>query len=445
MHIIIIGAGVVGQTLAENLDNSHEIVVIDQDEDLVKTISYELDVLTISGDGTKLSVLREAGIEDADRVIACTGDEQTNIVACGTAKTASEVFTIARVKRRDLLETWKEKKEAYNVDHMVCSDLLAAEAIFQIAGLPGALDTDTFGDGVVRMAEFKVASESPFVHRSVAEIDEKNSLTIAAISRDGDDFIIPDGDTEINADDRVIVIGPPEKIRATTEQITGSDVTLPDEVVLIGGTEVGFHAAQIFNDHGYKTRLVEQNEQRARQIAEDLPDTTVMQHDATDIDFLEREHIGEADLVVSALTSDEKNLLAALLSERMGAARTVSLVHQPAYSRLFETVGIDAAVSTQEETAEAVTRFTRQEDTEKVSMIGSQDGEVIEVKIDDESEFVGVDIDTMTDKLKNRVVIGSIIRDGKPVTPRGETTVKVDDHIVIFTKTEYVDAILKKI
>ncbi|OAQ53992.1 potassium transporter TrkA [Natrinema mahii] len=443
MYVIIVGAGEVGRSIAANLEDGHDVVVIDRDADVVDELTYSLDVLTIRGDGTDLDILREAGLEQAGLVIACTDNDETNAVVCGAAKAAGDVFTIARVRRRTLLETWQGSQGAFGVDFMVCTDLLTARAIFRISGLPSAHDVDTFAGGLVRMAEFDIPTDSPIVDLTVSEADCYDSLTFAAIFRD-DEMIVTRGDTHIRAGDRVVVIGSPESINEFADEVA----TKPDdaeEVVIVGGSEVGYQAAREFEDHGFRPRLIERDHERAREIAESLPNTMVMESDATNSEFLAREHVGEADVVVAALDSDEKNLLVSLLADRLGVDRTVAIIENPEYADLFETVGIDVAINPREETAEEIIRFTRTDNTEKIAMLEHDRAEVIEIEVGPESALAGREIVDATDDLPDGVVIGAISRSGDHITPRGSTVIQPGDHVIVFVDATILDDVLELI
>lgn len=442
MRVIIVGAGEVGQSIANNLAATHDVVVIDRNGDLVEELTYEIDALVIQGDGTNLSVLKEAGIGDAELLIASTDNDEVNIVACGVARTTGDVFTIARVKRHNLLQTWQSTENAFGVDFMASSDLLTAEAIFRLSGFPGAHDVDSFIGGLVRMAEFEVGEESPIVEQTVQEADRYDSLTFAALFRD-DELIIPRGDTVIQRDDRVVVIGSPDSVRQFAIDTARSGTTDIDEVVIVGGTEIGFHTARLFEEHGYRPHLIEQDPDRAREIAELLPDTSVWEHDATDKSFLEREHMDEADMVVAALAHDDRNLLVSMLAKKLGVGRTISVIENTEYADLFEAVGIDVAVSPREETAEEIVRFTRDEHTEKVAMLEHDRAEVLEFEIDEDSEIAGRKITEITDEFPACVVIGAISRDGTLVIPRGDTVFEAGDHVVLFTETSVIDDVTK--
>ena len=445
MRVIVIGAGEVGRSIAANLADSNEVVVIERDPEIVEELTYSLDVLSIAGDGTSLDVLEDADVEDADIVIASTDNDETNLVACGTAKTVSDAFTIARVKKTNLLDTWRRAKGAFGVDFMVGSDLLTAHAIVQIAGLPGAHDADVFAGGAVRMAEFEIDAESPIAGETIQEADRFESLTFAAIFREGE-VTIPRGDTQIRAADRLVVIGSPESVQDFATQLYPAEARNgAEEIVIVGGSDIGFQAARIFEEHGLSPRLIEQDPDRARELAEELPKTTVMQSDATDTEFLSREHVGDSDLLISTLENDQKNLLVSLLAERQGVDRTVTVVESPDYIDLFEAVGVDIAINPREETAEEITRFTREGEAENVAMLESDLAEVVEFEVNRDSLLVGQTIQDAMADLPECVVVGAITRDGTHITPRGDTRVEAGDHVVVFLATEVLDDVLEKL
>ncbi|WP_090621468.1 Trk system potassium transporter TrkA [Natrinema salaciae] len=441
MRALVIGAGEVGSNIAASLDDEHHVVVVDTNADRIDDITYSHDVLAIQGDGTSIGTLRDAGIENADLVIASTDVDETNIVICGAAKAVSDPFTIARVRKPNLLRTWEQSEGAFGVDFMVCTDLQTAETIVRIAGLPGAHDVETFADGLVRMAEFEVGADSPIAGETVSEADRFESLTFAALLRD-DDVIVPRGDTVINDGDAAVVIGSRESVRAFASSLT-PEPTLEDanEIVVVGGTEIGYQTARLFEADGLEPRLVERDPARARDLAERLPGTLVLQSDATDIDFLVREHVDESDIVVATLESDEKNLLVSLLAKRLGVQRTIGIVESGEYVDLFETVGIDVGVNPRLVTSEEITRFTREQRTENVAMLESDRAEVLEIEVEADSVLFETRIQDAMGELPDGVVIGAISRDGELITPRGETVVRGGDHVVLFVDTAVLDAV----
>ncbi|PSQ08986.1 Trk system potassium transporter TrkA [Halobacteriales archaeon QS_5_70_15] len=437
MRVVIVGAGEVGSNIAAGLADSHDVVVIDKDASLVDELTYDRDVLAVHGDGTDIDVLREAGIAESDMLIASTDVDETNIVVCGTADVLCDAFTIARVKRPQFLRTWENERRAFGVEFMVCTDLLAAENIVGVIGLPTARDVDTFADGLVQMAEFEIPAESPVSNQTVSEADRFDSLTFAAIIR-GEEIVFPAGETVIEPGDEVIVIGSPDAAREFSTAISPEEGR-PRDVVIVGGSEIGYQTVRLLEKRGFKPRLVEQDPDRARWLAEQLPKTTVLESDATDQAFLERERIGDADLLLATLDSEQQNLLATLLAKRLGVDRTVAVVDTGAFADLFEAVGVDVAVSPREATAEEITRFTRAQRAENVALIDGDRAEVMEVEIDAESAIAGRSIREFVPDLPDGVVVGAITRGGRLTTPRGDTVVEPDDHVVLFADADAVE------
>ena len=437
MRVVIVGAGEVGSSIAASLCADHEVVVVDRDSDRVESLTYSLDVLPVEGDGASLETLTEASVGDADMVIACTDNDETNIVACGTVKTISEAFTIARVRNTKYLDTWNNAEGALGVDLMVGTNLLTARSISRVIGLPAAHDVDAFADGLVRMAEFTIHDDSPVAGTTVAAADRFDSLTFAAIIRD-DDVVIPRGDTCLLDGDRVVVIGSPESVGDFATTMRG-EIGSIDDVLIVGGSDIGRQTADVLSEEGIGTRLIEPDPEHARVLAEALPDTTVLNADPTDQEFLEREHIAEVDVVVAALGNDEQNLLAGLLAKRMGADRAIAVVEEGSYIDLFEAVGIDVAVNPRKAIAEEITRFTRERHAENVAMLESDRAEVLEIEVDEASVLTGRPIAESIGDLPDGVVIGAITRDGAFVQPRGDTVIERGDHIVVFADTDVLD------
>ncbi len=442
MRVIVVGAGEVGSNIAAGLADAHDVVVVDIDPGRVEELTYSLDVLAVEGDGSSLSTLREAGVTEADMLVACTDDDETNLVVCGTAETVGDAFTIARVRNVEFLETWRLSEGAFGVDFMVSTTLLAAEDIVRVIGLPSSVDVDPFVGGLVQMAEFEVAADSEVAGHTVSEADALDGLTVAALVRNGD-VVIARGDTRIEAGDRAVVIGSPESMRAFSETVSaarGSERAR--EVVVVGGSDIGYQTAKLLEGRGFEPRLIEQDERRSRELAEALPGTLVMHHDATDVDFLLEQGVDGADALVAATGSDEKNLLVALLARDIGVARTVAVVEEGGYAGLFGRVGVDVAINPREATAEEVVRFAEEGRIENLSLIEGRRAEVVEMAIEAGSVLAGRPIRESVADLPAGVVVGAIVRESKLVVPRGDTVIEPGDRVVLFASADALSAVL---
>ncbi|AJF27837.1 Trk system potassium transporter TrkA [Haloarcula hispanica] len=445
MQVVIVGAGQVGLNIAASLSENHDVVVIDTSPEKVEQLTYSIDVLAIEGDGTSLETLQEASIAEADMLIASTDDDETNLVTCGTAKTVSDAFTIARVRNEIFFNTWELSEGAFGVDFMVSTNLLTADNIARIVGLPAAVDVETYSGGLVQMAEFELMEENELVGQTVAEADQFEALTFAAIARD-EDIIIPDGDSLIEAGDRVIIIGEAASIRAFSRTVTPA--TVPDksnDIVIVGGSDIGYHTARRLEGQDIEPRLIEQDAHRAQELAETLQHTLVLNNDATDTEFLRSENIGQVGTLITATDSDEKNLLVSLLAKDVGVQRTVAIVEDGEYAPLFEAVGVDVAVNPREVTAEEIIRFTQEGQIENLSLVENRQAEVIEIEVTEESVLADRPINESITDLPSEVVIGAVTRGREFIVPRGETIIKPGDHVVLFVSTHILSEVMNAI
>jgi trk system potassium uptake protein TrkA len=326
---------------------------------------------------------------------------------------------------------------------MVATNLLTAETIVRVTSLPAARDVEVFADGIVQMAEFEISESSPVANLTVQEADRYESLTFAAILRE-DNVIISRGETVLKPGDDVIVTGSPESVHTFAHELEPNTDSEPS-ILIIGGSDVGYHTARLLQERGLNPRLVEQDHDRARELAESLYGTTVLESDPTDRRFLQQEGINNVDIVITALNNDEQNLFAGLLAKRLGAKRAVTVVDSGEYVDLFEEVGIDVAVNPREATAEEITRFTREHQAENLAIIESDYAEVLEIEVDEESALMDKPIRESVSDLPNGVVLGSITREGDLVIPRGDTVVKHGDHVVVFVATEALEEISSKL
>ncbi|WP_327052283.1 Trk system potassium transporter TrkA [Halomicrococcus gelatinilyticus] len=441
MRVLIVGAGEVGSNIAARLAPVHDVVVVDVDPEVVDRLTYSLDVLAIEGDGSSLGTLREAGIADTTMLIACTDDDETNLVTCGTAATVSDTFTIARVRKAKFLETWKNFRGAFGVDVMLATNILTAESIVRVIGLPAALDVDLFAEGIVQTAEFAVTERSPVANQTVAEADQWEALTFAALVRDGA-VTIPSGETVIEAGDRVIVIGGPASVEAFAESAAPDDTSKDvDDIVIVGGSKLGYQTAALLVERGFRPQLIEQDATRARELAEKLPKASVLEQDGADVEFLRDENVDQADVVITALESDEKNFFVALLAKNIGANRAIAIVENGSYTEFFEQAGVDVAINPREETSEEIIRQMQEREVENLSIIEERQAGVLEVEVGEESVLTSRPIREAVADLPSGVVVGAIARSDELVVPRGDTVIAPDDHVVLFVEADVIDEV----
>jgi trk system potassium uptake protein len=432
MRIFVIGAGQVGSTVVEALHAQHDVTVIDLDPGRLSAFSYRYDVVTVEGNGASRKTLREAGIQNADLLIACTSRDEINIVSSMfTKKLSPETQTIVRTTNIEYLEIWRERE--LDIDFMVSSELEAANAIAGIIGIPAARQTDVFADGKVVMVEFEVPrdlQEETIIGRELRQATIPPDSKVASIIR-GDRMIVPRGDESIHPGDRIIVIGSPEAAR-TWSRTMARGVRPIEDVVIFGAGQTGVAVAGVLLEQGISVRLIEANPDRAREVAEILPKARVFHATGIDPDFLERERIGQAEAGIFAMREDSKNLYAATLLRVHGLQFSIALVHEPISEEVFERAGIDVAVNPRTVTAEEMVRFAHDPRIRQLAMLEGDRFEVLDITVREESELCGT---RFRDLPMTGSLIGAIVRDGVAIFPHGEDMLEPGDRAIIFTES----------
>ena len=439
MNVTVIGAGDVGTGIAARLADTHDITVVDVDENRLDTLASTHDVHTVIGDGRALDTLDEAGVESADILVASTDRDGANVMICGAAKNTTDVRTIARVKRVDLYETWQDADGAFGIDDMLCVNRLTARDIVRSVTLPGAIAVDTFVDGVVEMAEFAIDADAPIANQRIEEADRFASLTFVGLLRE-EQVIVPNGDTVIEPNDRIVVIGSPASVSRFARTLGGRSTLDSDtDIIVAGGGEVGTEIVRLLADRKYRTRLVEQRRERASKVAASLPATEVIEGDTTSIDFLTDEGIGDTEVFVSTLGDDEANYLTALLAKQLGVSHTVSVVDAAEHVALFETAGIEVAARPRDIVAGEIAGLVLGRHADSVTLIENDRAEIIEVTIDEDSVLAGELLRNIADDLPDGFVVGAVVRGGTLTPPRGGTVIQTGDHVIVFLDSGIVD------
>jgi trk system potassium uptake protein TrkA len=439
VKIFVIGAGQVGATIVQALQDEHELTVFDLDEERLAAISQRYDVHTVEGNGASRRVLAEAGITAADLLIACTSRDESNIVAAMISKAcSSRTTTVVRTTNPEYLEVWREGQ--LDVDFIVSSEVETAYAISRTIGVPAARQTDVFAEGQVQMAEFDVTEKADpsLLGTPLREARVPPDSRVAAIIR-GEEVVIPRGDKDIRPGDRIVVIGSPQAAQAWGGLIAPGTGTVRD-VVIFGAGRAGTAVARLLIDQGIGVRLIEASRDRARAVASELPEARVYNATGFDPDFLERERIADAQVAVFAMRDDLKNHFAASLAKVHGARFTVAIVHDAPSQEVFEFAGVDVTVNPRQITAEEIVRFAHDPRTQQVVMLEGDRFEVLDLTTRRDSEYVGL---TFKEMPIRGALIGAIVRDGRAVFPRGDEVLRPGDRVIVFTESQRVPVVEK--
>jgi trk system potassium uptake protein TrkA len=435
MRIFVIGAGQVGATVVEALHDEHDLTVIDLDPGRLKHLAYRFDVATIEANGASRRALQEAGVGEADLLIACTSRDETNLIAAVFTRLLSpETKTIVRTTNVEYLEVWRER--VLDVDFIVSSELETAHAVSRTIGVPAARQTDVFADGQVQIVEFDVeerARRPDVIGRPLRNAYIPHDSKVAAIIR-GDRIVPPRGSESIQPGDRIVVIGSPRAAQEWSEILAPREQRVRDVVVFGAGRE-GSAIAELLLTQGISVRIVEPSRKVAVEAAERLSDARVYHASETDPDFLERERIGRAHAGVFALRDDAKNLYAATLARLHGIPFTITIVHEAVSTQVFEGGGVDVAIDPRSITAEEIVRFAHDPRTQQVAMLEGDRYEILDITVRPESKLIRKPFRElpMTGSL-----IGAIVRDGQAIFPHGDSMLVPNDRVIVFTESSRV-------
>ncbi|MGV3344554.1 Trk system potassium transporter TrkA [Enterobacteriaceae bacterium LUAb1] len=437
MKIIILGAGQVGGTLAENLvGENNDITVVDTDAQRLRQLQDKFDLRVVQGHGSYPRVLRESGAEDADMLVAVTNSDETNMIACQIAYSLFNTPNrIARIRAPEYIRNADKLfiPEAVPIDHLISPEQLVIENIWRLIEYPGALQVVNFAEGKVSLVVVKAYYGGPLVGNPLSIMREHMphiETRVVAIFRQ-DRPIRPQGSTIIEADDEVFFIVASEHIRAVMGELQRLERPYK-RIMIVGGGNIGSGLAHRLEKH-YSVKLIERDPQRAAELAELLQNTIVFYGDASDQELLAEEHIDQVDLFLAMTNDDEANIMSAMLAKKMGAKKVIVLIQRRAYVDLVQDGVIDIAISPQQATISALLGHVRKADIVNVSSLRRGIAEAIEAVAHGEettSRVVGRLIEEI--KLPPGTIIGAIVQGNEVMIANEGLRIEQGDHVIMF-------------
>ncbi|PHM46757.1 Trk system potassium transporter TrkA [Xenorhabdus miraniensis] len=437
MKIIILGAGQVGGTLAENLvDENNDITIVDTDTDRLRQLQDKFDLRVVNGHGSHPRVLREAGAEDADMLVAVTNSDETNMIACQIAYSLFNTPNkVARIRSSEYI---RESEKLFQPDHipidyLISPEQLVIDYIYKLIQYPGALQVVNFAEGRVSIVAVKAYYGGSLVGNALSSLREHMphiDSKVAAIFRQ-DRPIRPQGSTIIEAGDEVFFVAASQHIRAVMSELQRLEKPYK-RIMIVGGGNVGAGLA-LRLEKDYSVKLIEHNQERATELAELLHDTIVFYGDASDQELLAEEHIEQVDVFIALTNDDEANIMSAMLAKRMGAKKAMVLIQRSAYVDLVQGGVIDIAISPQQATVSALLGHVRKADIVSVFSLRRGVAEAIEaIAHGDEhtSKVVGRKIGDI--KLPPGTTIGAIVRNEEVIIANDYSIIQQGDHVIMF-------------
>ncbi len=447
MNILIVGCGNVGQKIVEKLsyENEHNITVVDTRRKKVEAVTGEYDIMGVVGSCSDIDILEEAGIKNADIVIAVTGSDELNLLTCLMAKKAGECQTIARVRKPEYRKSLHLFKEDLGLAMIINPEQTAAMEMARVLRFPSAIQIDTFAKGRVEILKFKIPEDSPLDNLSLINMSQKvdSNILVCGVVR-GDEAIIPGGDFVLKSGDVISIVSSAKGSGEFFRKI-GVKTNRVKDTIIVGGGETGYYLARLLLNSGIHVKIIERNPKRADELAELLPKATIINADGTENRVLLEEGIEFAESFVSLTNIDEENILLSLFAKSKMDGKLITKINRIAYDEVITNLALDTTVYPKNITAEYIVRFVRAKNNasgsniETMHSILDDKAEAIEFKISKNSPVAGIPLEKL--QLKDNILIACITRGQDVIIPRGRDVMNPGDHVIVVTKNSGFDDI----
>ena len=445
MKVIICGAGEVGKTLAQHLSKEkNDITIIDQSEESLKEIKEHLDVNTYIGSGSQPGILNQAGAKDAEMLIAVTQSDEVNMIACEVANSQFNIpLKVARIRDQHYLDPDYESlfsKNQISVDLTISPEAEVAEALRRRLIAPGAFEIIPFSDKKIVLLGIKIEKDTPQINKQILKIEETLNglkMNFLVIFRK-EKIIIPNENEKIKIGYSVYVVADTNDLHKVMG-FFGHQETKANRIIIVGGGNIGVSLAKRLEESkfGASTKLIELNEERAKNISADLNDTLVINGSSLDLEILKEAKISETETIISVTNQDEVNILTSLLAKKQGCKKAISLANDTTYRPILEPLGIDDVLSPQAITVSRILSFIRKGSIRQVYSLREGGGEVIEADAVEASSIVNKKISEL--KLPNGVKIGAVIKnDNEVYMPSPDLKINDGDRVVLFSLSKMI-------
>ncbi|PLX89922.1 MAG: Trk system potassium transporter TrkA [Desulfuromonas sp.] len=440
MNILIVGAGQVGYFLCERLSmEGHDVTLVDRDQQRLNAAQDRLNVLGILGNGASAETMEQAGIKQADIVMAVTDFDEVNILACLLAREYGVSRRIARIKSIEYLSRGAVlSKDKLGIDLLINPDDAVADELANLAGREGTFDVAEFVEGQVQFLGYRIHADSPLCNLTLKELGEIRGMyrfIVVAISRHGQ-TIIPRGDDSIQVGDSIFIFAHKEDLPAIQYLLEIKEDTQRGKrrAFILGGGRIGVRVARQLEQRNFDVRLVERDLARCEKLSAELQKTMVIQAEGTDIHTLLDEGVEHADVFIAATENDETNILCSLLCRHHGTHRTLCLVNRPEFIDLAPTLGVDACVSPRLSAAGAILKFVRRGNVISLATIEGSNSEALEIEVKAGSALVDIPLKDLS--FPRGAIIGAIVHEEGYEIPDGTSKLKVGDRVMLFALPE---------
>jgi len=443
LKIVIIGAGEVGFNLAKELcQENYDITIVDTNPKKIKHASETLDVSTIVGNGASPFILRQAQVDSADIFLALTRIDEVNLVACQMARELGAKTVITRLRNTEYTSDKAIiQPSRFGIDEVIHPELAVVEEVNRLLRQSSALDVKEFEGGRLQLVGIMLEASSPLLERTVEEVSQAKwriPHLVVAIDREGKTFI-PQTDSTYKVGDIVYILGESQNISSVLSML-GKPRREVNKIMILGAGKIGRRLATLAQ-HDLDVKLVDSNKIKAEEAAPALMNTLVLHGDGTDIDFLVSENIHEMDSFIAVTDDEQTNFLSGLLAKHLGAQQVIVHLDTTSYLPIARRIGIEAAISKNMVTVEAILRVIKSNSERTVTPFEDVELEALEVETDEGSKVTKKllkDID-----FPSGMILGAIIRGSAIEIPSGETQVLPGDRVLVFVQNEQVEKVQK--
>ncbi len=437
MKILIVGAGKVGSSLATYLSQEdHDVTIIDNNDIAIHRASETLDVMCIKGPGAAPSVLREAGAEDADLLLATTNMDEVNMLCALTAKRLGTKFTIARIRDVAYTEDISSLRKDLNIDAVINPEYSTAAEISRLLRFPAAANVDTFFRGKVEMLGVAVREDDHIVGHPLSALFGKNRGILFSAAERKNEVIIPNGSFVPRAGDTLYVTGTPKDLSAYLRTL-GRDLPKIHSVFIIGGSRIAHYLSKLLLSMSVRVTLVESNEAHCRRLSELLPGALVLHGDGTDQELLASEHFTNNDAFIALTGRDEDNLISSLYARQQGIRKVIAKSNRENYTAVVRAAGLDSVVAPKLLTVERILRLVRglQDKSGNVMTalyrIADTDAEAAEFILRSTTPHLGVPL--MDLPIRKGFLIAALLHEEKVIIPSGSTVLSAGDRVIVIS------------
>ena len=439
LHIIIVGCGKVGHTLTEQLvREGHDVTIVDVSERVIRDTTEVYDVMGIRGNGASLSVLMEAGLREADLVIAVTGSDELNLLCCTIAKKAGgELAAIARVRNPDYAEELSYLRQQLGLSMIINPELEAAREIARLLSRPQALTVSAFAKGHAELVRFKIPSGNVLCGRSIMQLDNlfRFGYLVCAVERDGS-VSIPSGSFVLHEGDDITILASSRDVHCIFDSIGMRGQAVKSCMIIGGGKSSSYLAKQLL-EQKLEVKIIESNRQRCEELSNLLPEALVICGDGGDEELLKEEGIGSAEAFVPLTGLDEENILLTLYAKRIPGLKTITQINRITFNDVIDGLELGSVVYPKYITSEAIIAYVRARqnsigsNVETLYHMFDNRVEAIEFHVRKDAPVCGVPL--MQLKKKDNLLIACINRGGKIIFPRGQDAIMEGDSVIIVT------------